>query len=95
MYELGSAMSPRGETSLTYQGVMRSLTAREARGSRSGSGATPPALLTFSFVRMISRRVQARECRRRRERTLLVFHRDRNKKRPNKRVVSVPGEVLT
>ena len=40
----------RGETSLIYQGVMRSLTAREARGSRSGSGATPPALLIFSFV---------------------------------------------
>ena len=50
IYELGSAMSPRGVTSLTYQGVMRSLTAREARGNRSGSGATPPALLAFSFV---------------------------------------------
>ena len=50
MYELGSKMSLSGATSLAYRDVMRSLTAREARGSRSGSGATPPALRVFFLV---------------------------------------------
>ena len=44
-------MNLKGAISLTYQDVeLRSLIGREARGSRSGSEATPPALRTGLLV---------------------------------------------